>query len=91
MLERGFVLFNDPTASTPYAIPDATDIDVFRKAIEGLPAQDHPGLFGMHSNADLAFRSLQVREGAGGEGRGVRVGVCSGAFVFLCFLVGCGG
>ena len=45
-----------------YVIPDGTDIDAFRSAIEVLPGQDTPELFGLHSNADLTFRSLQVSE-----------------------------
>lgn len=34
---------------------------MFRKAIEELPGQESPGIFGMHPNADLTFRSLQVQ------------------------------
>lgn len=45
-----------------YVIPVGTEIDVFRKAIEALPAQDTPELFGLHANADLTFRALQVAE-----------------------------
>lgn len=60
VLQRGYSLFTDPHAGTPYTVPDAPDVELFRRAIEGLPLQDHPGLFGMHPNADLAFRSLQV-------------------------------
>ena len=38
-------------------------IEVYRKAIEELPGQESPGIFGMHANADLTFRSLQVQDG----------------------------
>lgn len=62
MLQKGYCLFTDPHSNTPYTVPNAPDVELFRRAIEGLPAQDHPGLFGMHTNADLAFRSLQVRQ-----------------------------
>lgn len=39
---------------------DGGDLDVVRGAIEGLPSQDNPELFGLHANADIAFRTLQV-------------------------------
>ncbi|PSC73956.1 flagellar outer dynein arm heavy chain gamma [Micractinium conductrix] len=45
-----------------YAIPDGTEIEVFRNAIEELPANDSPELFGLHSNADLSYRRLQVQD-----------------------------
>ncbi|KAL4552567.1 hypothetical protein Ndes2526B_g02495 [Nannochloris sp. 'desiccata'] len=50
------------TSNNNYIIPVGTEIDVFRKAIEALPAQDTPELFGLHANADLTFRALQVAE-----------------------------
>ena len=39
-----------------------TDIDQYRKYIEDLPLVDDPEIFGLHSNADLAFRSLQTKQ-----------------------------
>ena len=30
------------------------------QAVEELPAQESPELFGLHANADLTFRTLQV-------------------------------
>ena len=42
------------------AAPPA-QVEVFRAAIEELPANDNPELFGLHSNADLTFRRLQAR------------------------------
>ena len=42
------------------AAPPA-QVEVFRAAIEELPANDNPELFGLHSNADLTFRRLQTR------------------------------
>jgi dynein heavy chain len=44
-------------------VPDATEIEAFRKVIEELPQQESPEIFGLHANADLTFRSLQVRVG----------------------------
>jgi dynein heavy chain len=42
-------------------VPDGAEVEVFREAIEGLPATESPELFGLHSNADLTFRNLQAR------------------------------
>ncbi len=44
-------------------MPDGNDIDVFRQAIEMLPATESPEVFGLHPNADITFRALQVQEG----------------------------
>ena len=44
-----------------YEVPDGNEVEVFRSAIEALPDQDNPELFGLHSNADLSFRRLQAR------------------------------
>jgi hypothetical protein len=41
-------------------VPEGTDIDMFRAAIENLPGQESPEIFGLHPNADLTFRTLQV-------------------------------
>jgi len=41
---------------------DGTEIEVYRTAIEALPLQEEPELFGLHSNADLTFRTLQVAD-----------------------------
>jgi len=38
-----------------YRIPNAMEIDAYRKYIEELPLIDSPELFGLHSNADLVF------------------------------------
>lgn len=35
-------------------------VEVFREAIEALPPTESPELFGLHPNADLTFRTLQV-------------------------------
>ena len=43
-----------------YKVPSGQDIDVYRKYIETLPLVDNPELFGLHSNADLVFRTAQT-------------------------------
>jgi dynein heavy chain len=45
-----------------YVVPDTTEIAEFRGAIEKLPAQESPEIFGLHSNADLTFRTLAVAD-----------------------------
>ena len=45
-----------------YKVPDNAEVQVFRDEIEKLPGQDSPELFGLHPNADLTFRTLQVHE-----------------------------
>ncbi|KAI3432720.1 hypothetical protein D9Q98_004263 [Chlorella vulgaris] len=62
-LAKGAVLYRNDQSCTTYAVPDGTDVEVFRAAIEELPGQDSPELFGLHSNADLTFRRLQVQDG----------------------------
>lgn len=55
-----------PTArrsSPPAALSRAgnvNDIETFRKYIEGLPLIDNPEVFGLHMNADLAYRTMQT-------------------------------
>uniref|UniRef100_A0A7S4MJ94 Dynein heavy chain n=2 Tax=Prymnesium polylepis TaxID=72548 RepID=A0A7S4MJ94_9EUKA len=63
-----------------YMIPVATDVEVYRKYIGELPLVDDPELFGLHSNADLVYRTsltkevlntildIQPKEGGGGGG-----------------------
>lgn len=51
-----------PAAAASYRVPDGADIEVFRAAIEALPPQESPEVFGLHPNADLTFRALQARE-----------------------------
>lgn len=55
-----YELYKDERTKASYTIPSGTEIEVYRKAIEELPGQESPGIFGMHANADLTFRSLQV-------------------------------
>ena len=43
-----------------YKIPQGLEVDAFRKAIETLPLIDGTKLFGLHSNADIAFRTRQT-------------------------------
>eukprot|EP00959_Pyramimonas_sp_CCMP1952_P110261 2307024-Pyramimonas_sp.AAC.2 len=52
-LEKGYELFPG------YNVPDFTEIAAFRQSIEQLPSQETPEIFGLHTNADLTFRTLQ--------------------------------
>jgi dynein heavy chain len=45
-----------------YVVPDSSEIADFRAAIEKLPAQESPEIFGLHPNADLTFRTLAVAD-----------------------------
>eukprot|EP00164_Ancoracysta_twista_P001803 GFYU01002367.1.p1 GENE.GFYU01002367.1~~GFYU01002367.1.p1 ORF type:complete len:811 (+),score=281.55 GFYU01002367.1:300-2435(+) len=63
-----------------YKIPACQDISKFRAAIEDLPDVDSPEVFGLHSNADLTYRTkesttimttiidIQPKESGGGGG-----------------------
>jgi len=55
-LEKGSVLYPG------YTVPDTAEISEFRGAIEKLPPQESPEIFGLHPNADLTFRTLQVAD-----------------------------
>tara|TARA_B100000513_G_scaffold31241_1_gene12052 strand:- start:530 stop:3322 length:2793 start_codon:yes stop_codon:yes gene_type:complete len=61
-------LENDFQFADGYAIPankpdhPGTDINHFRKYIETLPLVDDPDIFGLHSNAELAFRALETKQ-----------------------------
>ena len=62
VMEPGFEFFRVPPKGPGYKVPQGTDIDVFRKYIETLPLVDNPELFGLHSNADLVFRTAQTTD-----------------------------
>ena len=71
VLHKSYELYRDERSGFSYAIPDGTEVEVFRKAIEELPATEGPEVFGLHSNADIAFRTSQVGAAVaygGGEG-----------------------
>ena len=53
-----FVEGND----TYYIPPVNPDIEVYRKYIESLPLVDDPEVFGLHSNADLVYRTAQTAD-----------------------------
>ena len=65
---------------TYYIPPVNQDIEVYRKYIQSLPLVDDPEIFGLHGNADLAYRTaqtkttlatiqdIQPKEGGGGGG-----------------------
>ena len=61
-LAPGYVVWQDERpAGTSFAVPRAlTDLDSLKTCAETFPAQDRPQMFGLHSNADLTCRSLQV-------------------------------
>lgn len=59
--QPGVELYRDDRSGFSYRIPDSADIDTFRGAIEALPGQESPEVYGLHPNADLTFRTLQVR------------------------------
>ncbi len=42
---------------------DLSDFKWVLQAIEELPGQESPEIFGLHPNADLTFRTLQVQAG----------------------------
>lgn len=42
---------------------DMSDFNWVLQAIEELPGQESPEIFGLHPNADLTFRTLQVQAG----------------------------
>lgn len=79
VLQENASVYIDERTGFKYNVPSGTEIEVFRNAIEALPNQESPEIFGMHPNADLTFRSLQVQgtistildtmpKGAGGNG-----------------------
>jgi len=69
-----------PGNDTYYVPPFSTEIESYRKYIEALPLVDDPEVFGLHGNADLAYRTMQTKttlatiqdiqpkEGGGGGG-----------------------
>lgn len=60
-MQANVELYRDDRSGFSYRIPDSSDIDTFRAAIEALPGQESPEVYGLHPNADLTFRTLQVR------------------------------
>ena len=62
VLVPDYELYADAKSGVRYTVPRGTDIENYRKAIEDLPGQEGPEIFGLHPNADLTFRSLQVSE-----------------------------
>lgn len=55
-------MYRDDRSGFSYRVPDSNDIDAFRSAIELLPGTESPEVFGLHPNADVTFRTLQVQE-----------------------------
>lgn len=62
LLKVNCELYTDDRSGFKYTVPDGTDIDTFRAYIETLPPQESPEIFGLHPNADLTFRTLQVQD-----------------------------
>lgn len=77
-----------PPLPPAYTVPEGAEVEAFRAAIEALPAEDNPELFGLHSNADLTFRRLQVEVAALVRvGGGCALGACA-AQGWLCSSAG---
>ncbi|KAK9794950.1 hypothetical protein WJX73_010224 [Symbiochloris irregularis] len=62
VLQPKYVLYKSDKGNAQYDVPEGTEIEVFRKAIEDMPAEESPEVFGLHANADLTFRTLQARD-----------------------------
>ncbi|GFR42148.1 hypothetical protein Agub_g3000 [Astrephomene gubernaculifera] len=64
VLAPNYEVFKDARTADgfSYRVPDSTDIDAFRSYIETLPGTESPEIFGLHPNADITFRTLQVQE-----------------------------
>ena len=71
-LQPNYELHRDDRLGVSYRVPDGTEVESFRAAIEALPVQESPEIYGLHPNADLTFRTLQVA--GGGRARGARFG-----------------
>jgi len=54
--------FNNYNADYNYRIPEGLEIQVFRNAIDTIPAVDSPLIFGLHTNADLTYRLKEASE-----------------------------
>merc|ERR1719161_1147243 len=54
--------FNNYAAEYNYKIPEGLEIQMFRDAIDTLPAVDSPLIFGLHTNADLTYRLKEASE-----------------------------
>ena len=57
-LQSMYQVFKDDRSGFAYTVPDGVEIEVFRNAIELLPATESPEIFGLHPNADLTFRTI---------------------------------
>lgn len=57
-----YELYKDDRSGFSYRVPDTNDIDSFRNTIEALPGTESPEIFGLHPNADVTFRTLQVQD-----------------------------
>ena len=56
MLEPGFEFHEG------YSIPGATTVEEYLRYIDGLPRDDSPEIFGLHVNADIAYRTTEADE-----------------------------
>ena len=77
VLDGNFKFFE---STVPYKVPFGMEVDAYRKYVEKLPLIDDPGLFGLHPNADIVFRTrqtasvlatvldVQPKQGGGGGG-----------------------
>ncbi|PNH08753.1 Dynein gamma chain, flagellar outer arm [Tetrabaena socialis] len=64
VLAPNYEVFKDARTNDgfSYRVPESADIDAFRSYIETLPGTESPEIFGLHPNADITFRTLQVQD-----------------------------
>jgi dynein heavy chain len=60
VLTPGYEVFADPKTKFKYIVPEGVEVEQFRNTIETFPSNDSPEIMGLHTNADLTFRTLQV-------------------------------
>eukprot|EP00928_Gymnodinium_smaydae_P031098 TRINITY_DN22944_c0_g2_i2.p1 TRINITY_DN22944_c0_g2~~TRINITY_DN22944_c0_g2_i2.p1 ORF type:complete len:3465 (-),score=972.42 TRINITY_DN22944_c0_g2_i2:18-9410(-) len=59
---KPYFTFNNYQSDYNYRIPEGSEIQQFRDAIETIPPVDSPLIFGLHPNADLTYRLKEASE-----------------------------